>query len=234
MTADRIDFIDKDDAGRVFLGLFEHVAHAACADADKHFHEIGARNGEERHIGLARNRARQQGFTGTGRADQQDTARNTTAQTLEFLRIAQEFDDFFEIFLGFIDASHILECDAAMRLGQQLGLGFAKAHRLAVGSLHLLGQEKPCGDKQHQRQPVDQQSHKPRHAIGQRLGREIHTLLAQAADKGRIIGGIGLEGAAIRQNAVNVRTRNHHGGHAAGIDFRQELAIAHILRRSAL
>jgi len=33
MTADRVDFVDEDDAGRVFLGLLEHVTHTRCADA---------------------------------------------------------------------------------------------------------------------------------------------------------------------------------------------------------
>ena len=58
MAADRIDFVDEDDAGRVLLRLFEHVAHAAGADADEHLHEIRARNGEERHVRLAGDRAR--------------------------------------------------------------------------------------------------------------------------------------------------------------------------------
>ena len=40
VTTDRIDFIDKDNAGRLFLGLFEHVAHAGSAHADKHFDEV--------------------------------------------------------------------------------------------------------------------------------------------------------------------------------------------------
>ena len=39
-AADRIDFVDEDDARRVLLGLFEHVAHAACADANKHFDKV--------------------------------------------------------------------------------------------------------------------------------------------------------------------------------------------------
>ena len=53
MAADGVDFVDKDDAGRVLLGLFEHVAHAGGADADEHLDEVRARNGEERHVGLA-------------------------------------------------------------------------------------------------------------------------------------------------------------------------------------
>src|ERR1700730_1300039 len=44
MTADRVDFIDKNNARRGLLALLEHVAHTGGADADKHLHEIGAAN----------------------------------------------------------------------------------------------------------------------------------------------------------------------------------------------
>ena len=54
MAADRVDFIDEDDAGRVLFRLLEHVAHTARADADEHLDEVGARNGEERHVGFTR------------------------------------------------------------------------------------------------------------------------------------------------------------------------------------
>ena len=57
MTTDSVDFVDKDVAGRVLLGLFEHITDAACADADEHFDKVRAGNGEERHIGFARNGA---------------------------------------------------------------------------------------------------------------------------------------------------------------------------------
>ncbi len=39
MTAHRVDFVDEYDARRILLGLLEHVAHAARADADEHFDE---------------------------------------------------------------------------------------------------------------------------------------------------------------------------------------------------
>ncbi len=59
MTADCVDFVDEHDAGRVLLGLFEHVANAAGADAHEHLDEVRARDGEERHVGLAGDGARQ-------------------------------------------------------------------------------------------------------------------------------------------------------------------------------
>src|SRR4029079_19555127 len=87
MAADRVDFIDKDNAGRVLLRLLEHVAHATGADADEHLDEVGTGNGEEGHFGFARARARDQGLAGAGRADQQHAARNASAQPLELAGI---------------------------------------------------------------------------------------------------------------------------------------------------
>ena len=60
MPADRVDLVDEDDAGRVLLGLLEHVAHARSADADEHLDEVGTGDGEERHLGFAGDGARQQ------------------------------------------------------------------------------------------------------------------------------------------------------------------------------
>ncbi len=79
MTADRVDFIDEDDAGRVLLGLFEHVAHARGADADEHLDEVGTGNGEERHLGFAGDGAREQGLAGTRRAHHEHALRNLAA-----------------------------------------------------------------------------------------------------------------------------------------------------------
>ena len=42
MTADSVDLVDEDDAGRVLLALLEHVTDTAGADTDEHLDEIGA------------------------------------------------------------------------------------------------------------------------------------------------------------------------------------------------
>ena len=155
MAADRVDFVDEDDAGRVLLGLLEHVAHAAGADADEHLDEVRTGDGEERHVGLAGDGAREQRLAGAGRADEQHAARNLAAEALELLRIAQELDDFLEVFLGLVDAGDVLEGDAAMRLGQQLGLRLAEAHRAAGAALHLAHEEDPDAEDQDHRQPAE-------------------------------------------------------------------------------
>ena len=133
MTADRVDLVDEDDAGRVLLRLLEHVADAGGADADEHLDEVRAGDGEERHVRLAGDGAGEQRLAGAGRADQQHAARNASAEALELLRVAQELDDLLEVFLGLVDAGDILEGDAAMGLGEELGLRLAEAERLAAG-----------------------------------------------------------------------------------------------------
>ena len=166
MATDRVDFVDEDDARRILLGLLEHVAHAASADADEHLDEVRARNGEERHIRLAGDGAGEQRLAGAGRADQQQAARDAPAEPLEFAGIAQEFDDLLQVELGLVDARHVLEGHAAVRLGQKLGAALAEAERLAAGALHLPRQENPHADQRHERQPRNQQRNEPGHVLG--------------------------------------------------------------------
>ena len=40
LTADSINFINKDDTWRIFLSLLEHIADTARTDTDKHFYEV--------------------------------------------------------------------------------------------------------------------------------------------------------------------------------------------------
>src|SRR3546814_3990908 len=105
--------------------------------------DLGTRDGEERHIGLAGDGARQQGFTRAGRTDQQAALGDLAAEALELLRVTQEFDDLFQLALGFLDAGNVFKGDAAVLLGQQPGLGLAEAHRLAAAGLHLAHEEDP-------------------------------------------------------------------------------------------
>ena len=40
MAANSINFVNEDDAGGILLCLLEHVAHARCANAHEHLHEV--------------------------------------------------------------------------------------------------------------------------------------------------------------------------------------------------
>ena len=68
MTADCVDFINENNAGRGFLTLLEHVANAARADTDEHFDEIGTADREKRNVRFTGDRAREQSFAGARRS----------------------------------------------------------------------------------------------------------------------------------------------------------------------
>ena len=224
VTADRVDFVDEDDARRILLGLLEHVADARGADADEHFDEVRTGNGEERHVGFARDRARDQGLAGAGRADQQHAARNAAAEALEFAGIAQEFDDLLQVLLGLVDAGDVLESDAAMRFGQHLRARLAKAHRLAGAALHLPRQEYPDADQRDEGQPGDQQRDEPRHVVAGRLRGDLDLAVIEALHQRRVVRRIGLEARTVGEGAVNVRPLDHHVAHMAAVNLAQEAA----------
>lgn len=155
MTAHSVDLVDEDDARRMLFRLFEHVANTARTDTDEHLDEIRARDGEERHLGFARDRLGQQGLTGSGRTDHQNTARNTAAQALELTRIAQELDEFMNLFLGFITASDIGKGSLDLVFGKQACLALAEAHRAALATgatLHLPHEEHEHGNDHQNRE----------------------------------------------------------------------------------
>src|SRR6516225_1104239 len=109
MTPYGIDFIDKDDARGILLALLEQITHPACANPDKHFDKIRARNGKERHIRFPGHSPCQQGLARSRRSNQQHPLRNPSAELLKLLRLAQELDDLAQFLLGLIDASYVLK-----------------------------------------------------------------------------------------------------------------------------
>ena len=151
VAAHGVNFINEDDARRVLFALLKQVAHAARANAHEHFDEIGTGDGEERHIGLTRNRAGQQRLAGSRRADQQHAFGDASTQLLEFLRFAQEFDNFAQLFFGLIHAGNIFEGDFFLLHAEQAGAAFAKAQGLVAAGLHLPDHEEPESSQQQQR-----------------------------------------------------------------------------------
>ena len=126
VAADRVDFIDKDDAWRVFLGLFEHIPNSGGADANEHLHEIRSRDGEKRHTRLAGNGLGQQGLAGSRQPDHQNAARNLAAEPLEFARIFEEVHQFDDLLLGFFHTGNIGERHLDLILTLQARPGFAE------------------------------------------------------------------------------------------------------------
>ena len=69
LTADGVDLVDEDDRRCAALRGLEHIADAACADADVELHEFGAGDGEERNVRFACDRLREQSLAGARRSD---------------------------------------------------------------------------------------------------------------------------------------------------------------------
>src|SRR5262249_9985669 len=146
------------------------------------------------------------------------TARDAAAKPLEFCRVAQEFDDLLEIEFGFVDTRNVLEGDATMRFGEQLGAAFTEAERLAAGALHLPRQENPHADQRDEWQPRDQQRNEPRHVVRLRARSDLHTFIVEALNQRWIARRVGLEGASVGIGAVNFRTLDEHVAHPALVD----------------
>ena len=232
MAADGVDFVDEDDAGGVLLGLLEHVAYAAGADADEHLDEVRTGDGEERHARLAGDGASQQGLTRAGRADQQRALGDLAAQLLELARVLQEIDDLLQLVLGLVDAGDVLEGDAVLVLGQQPGLGLAEAHGPPRAALHLAHEEDPHADQQQDRQGLQEQAE--RGDAGRALDLDVGVLGLQPLDQvvldRRGDGGVGL--------AVDVAHLDHvavdHGAlHMAGVDLVQQLRVGDLAAGAA-
>ena len=178
-------------------------------------------------------RAKQR-LAGAGRTDQQQAARDAAAEPLEFTGIAQEFDDLLQIELGLVDAGHVLEGDAAVRLGQKLGARLAEAERLAAGALHLAREENPHADQRDKRQPGDQQRHEPGHVLGLRPRRDRNALVVEALNERRVARRISLEGAAVGEGAVDFGALDQNIAHAALIDLVEQLREGNVLRGRVL
>src|SRR6266404_5853686 len=142
MAADRVDLVDENDTGRGFLALLEHVADTACADADKHFHEIGAADGKEGNVGFAGDRTRKQSFAGARRADHQYALRNSAAELLKFFRVAQKLDQLLDFVLSFLDAGDVLERDFVFVTREHARFRFAEIERAFAGHPDLLTEKK--------------------------------------------------------------------------------------------
>ena len=89
-----------------------------------------------------------------GRADHQDAFGNAPAEFLKFLRVLQEFDQFGNLLLGFLNAGHVLESDLVLFLVQHAGAAFAETHRAFAGHFDLAeNEEVQGGQNQDERQP---------------------------------------------------------------------------------
>ncbi|MNS85965.1 hypothetical protein D3C72_1198470 [compost metagenome] len=163
----------------MLLGVFEHVADTGRAHADEHFNEVRTRDAEERHLGFTGDGLGQQRLAGTGRTHHQHAARDTAAQLLELAGVAQEIDQFLDVFLGFIAASDVGKGDLIGVFVEHAGARFAEAECAALtAALHLSHEEYPHADQQQHGEPRHEDAHQQR-LLFARLARNLDAVLQQ-------------------------------------------------------
>ena len=140
-AADGIELVDEDDRRRCRACLCEKVTDARGAYTHDRLHEFRRCNAEERHLGLARDCAREQRLTGARRADQQHALGHVAAQALVLLGLAQKIDHLLELGLHLVDAGDVLECDRGPLGVVQPGPALAEGAEDAAGA----GRRGPAG-----------------------------------------------------------------------------------------
>ena len=175
LATDRIDFINKDDAGRVLLRLDKQIADAGRADTDKHFDEVRAADTEKRHIRFAGNGFRQERFTGTGRTEEQDAFRNPRADGVIFTRMFQEINDFRQFLFGFFFAGDIGKGNMHFAFFMHFRARFTEVHHATAAALRLIHDKEPDADQKQNRQQRSQHTQPPGRLF-RRLGLNSHVI----------------------------------------------------------
>ena len=233
LAAHGVNFVDEDDARRVFLRVFKHVAHASRAHADKHLHKVRSADAEKRHLGLARDGLGQQRFARAGRPDQQQAARNAAAQFLELLRVFEKVHHFLDFFLGFVAAGHVGKSDLVVVFVQHARLALAKAESAALAAaLHLAHEVNPHANKQQHWPPAHENAQQQR-AFFAGLVVELHVVIEQIAHQAAIqISGLRVHAAVIVHDGHDVSAAgsflNRDAFHAPIAHVLQKVRIRHV------
>src|SRR5206468_4150134 len=126
-----------------------------------------------------------------GGADHQHAARNPAAELLKLGGIAQELDQFGNLFLRFIAARDVGERDGIVGLVEHARLALAEAERTSpAAALHLAHEEDPDADQQQHREPRDEDLREEALLFfGLRL--DLDTVLDEVADHPDVAGAVG-------------------------------------------
>src|SRR6266853_1922376 len=232
VPSDRVNFVNENDAGRILLALFEQIAHSARADADKHFHEVRTGNREKRHIGFARDGPRQQGFARSRRPDKQHAFRDAPAQLLKLLRILQKFNNFLQLFLGFVGSRYVFERNFLLLRGKQARPRLSKTQRFISARLHLPHKEHAETHQQQQRHLVQENDqpiaaahllHIYRHLLVAKLLGQVWRVFLEDGRAEFLVGGLRV--LALHLIAVGRQVHGHFFD-VALLHVHHELAVA--------
>ena len=190
LFANRVDLVDKDDAGGFFIGLLKEVADLGSAHAHKHFHELRTGYGEKRYMGFSGDRLGEQRLARSGRAHKQRALGQVCADLRVFAGVVEEVDDLGEGLLGLVLARHVLKGLARLGLHIDFGVGLAEGHRVASAAhplLHRAHEELPDQRENGQRQdPGEQKAHQGRGLFRHDVG-EFDPLLIEAVNQPGVV-----------------------------------------------
>ena len=232
LAADRVDFVDEDDGAPHLACLLEQVAHAAGADADEHFHEVGTGDRQEADSGFTGHCAGEQRLAGTRGTDQQDALRDTGPDLLETLGHAQEVDDFFDLGLHALVSGDISERRGRTIGGVRLGAATSDGHHVAHLARGPTVHPHEEADDEEERQQQWNEAHEPVRL--RRVGLEVDTFGAQqlAVDfvgETRRCGGGELAAIDERSGDAERGVVEFHLVDATGLDLGDELFEADLL-----
>ena len=166
MTADRVDLVDEDDAGRVLLALLEHVAHARLAPTPTNISTKSepemVKNGTLASPAMARasrvlpvpggpTSSTPFGILPPRRWNFCGSFRYSTISSSSCLASSMP-----------ATSSKVMRPDL---LGQQPRAALAEAHGAAAAALHLAHEENPHADQQQHREPGDQDAEQRGHVV---------------------------------------------------------------------
>src|SRR5262249_45343145 len=110
---------------------------------------------------LARDRLGQQRLAAARRPDEQDAARDATAETREAARVLEELDHLLDLVLRLVAARDVVEGDVGVvLLGVELRARAAEAHHATGGTLaaHLAQEEEEEDQDQEPRTPEQEEA----------------------------------------------------------------------------
>src|SRR5690606_35569040 len=168
------------------------------------------------------------------RADHQHAARNAPTEALELARIAQEFHQFADLFLGLVATGNVGEGGLDLILGKQARLGLAEAHGPALAArtaLHLAHEEHEHRNDDQNREAGDQQLSPDALLLGL-LAFDDHAVVDQVTDQTAILNRRtnGLESFAVNTLAGDDVPVDRHALDAPFLHLLDELRVAQGLR----
>ena len=125
-----------------------------------------ARDREEGHARLAGHGPGEQGLAGARRAVQQHALGDARPERLELLRVLEELLDLVQLLHRLVHPSHVAEGDLRRVDRHALGPRLAEGHDLRPAALHLVDDEQPEQQEDHERQDVRERREPARASLG--------------------------------------------------------------------